>query len=230
MKTRQEQNPKTMPWFIAFWLIFWLSLFINVVIYASFAYLNGWNTMINSLNYRNQLEFTVLESQAPFTANALQWLSHFFPNEFKDLSEPLSNSTNLKIWSIRASNQTLSQKLKILKRNLTQGFNFLKQVFFLCVIKFINIFAPIWLYAMTMTLGVLDGLTARYIRTVEGGRESTFIFHHLSKTWVRLLLLLLLVDTCSPLWTLPNNIMALIVATFLFFYSRTRCAHLKKFL
>lgn len=230
MKAKREQHPKSTPWFIAFWLIFWLSLVINAVIYASFAYFKGWNASMSLLDSRYQSEFTLLEFQAPLTVYTLQRVFRFFPNEFKNLSEPLSNSTSLKTWSIRATNQTLSEKLALLKLHLKEGFNFLKQIFFLCAIKFINIFSPIWVYAMTIILGVLDGLTARYIRTVEGGRESTFIFHHLSKTWMRLLYLLLLLQTCSPFWTLSNDVMALIVATFLFFYSRTKCAHLKKFL
>ena len=95
--------------------------------------------------------------------------------------------------------------------------------------KFFSVFVSFWVFLFAAILGATDGLLERYIRTNEGGRESTFIFHRVSDTVIKIPVAILFFYLTIPLFFNPEMIvMVMSVLFFLFFYIAT--ANLKKFL
>jgi hypothetical protein len=97
------------------------------------------------------------------------------------------------------------------------------------VAKIAAVFSSWFLFLMAYLLGTLDGLTIRYRRTEEGGRESTFVFHKVSQRILSIPTLILsaylfLPLSFSPLWVVAG------VALLLFYFSQVSAANLKKFI
>ena len=97
------------------------------------------------------------------------------------------------------------------------------------IAKCISLFASVWVFIFAALIGALDGLVARYIRTSEGGRESTFIFHKVADGLLKIPVILLFLYLTSPFFINPEWVVVLMgVLFFAFFYTAT--ANLKKFL
>ena len=97
------------------------------------------------------------------------------------------------------------------------------------IAKCISLFASVWVFVFAALIGALDGLVARYIRTSEGGRESTFIFHKVADGLLKIPVILLFLYLTSPFFINPEWVVVLMgVLFFAFFYTAT--ANLKKFL
>lgn len=96
-------------------------------------------------------------------------------------------------------------------------------------VKLLLLFSASLLFLFALSLGLLDGLVSRYVRTLEAGRESAFLFHRVGNlllaapTWVLLGYLLV-----------PNDfyINAFInaLAVMLFYLSFSVSSNLKKYL
>ena len=97
------------------------------------------------------------------------------------------------------------------------------------IAKFLSVFASFWVFIFAALMGAMDGLLARYIRTNEGGRESTFIFHRVSDKVIKVPITIVFLYLSSPL-TINPEVIVLIMSLlfFVFFYIAT--ANLKKFL
>lgn len=96
----------------------------------------------------------------------------------------------------------------------------LAKCFFVFISSFVFIFA--------IMLGAMDGLLSRFIRTQEGGRESTFLFHSVSCKLALLPILILFLYFIAPLAICAQYIVILLGLVFyLFFYGMT--SNLKKY-
>lgn len=97
------------------------------------------------------------------------------------------------------------------------------------ILKLFCLLAGIAMYTMGSLMGALDGLAARYVRTEEGGRESTFFFHHITDKIIRLpplIILAYLVGVFSP----DPGVFVLLLGISLFSFFFIATSNLKKFL
>ncbi|KTD25139.1 TIGR03747 family integrating conjugative element membrane protein [Legionella maceachernii] len=74
------------------------------------------------------------------------------------------------------------------------------------LIKLIILFAAIPLFALSMIVGLVDGLNQRAIRTACLGRESSYVFHRLNHYLKKLLVILLMLWLALPLSVTPAYI------------------------
>ena len=103
-----------------------------------------------------------------------------------------------------------------------QGWHLLTLTFEGVVIKAVSLLASLLLLAVAVLLGLLDGFSKRYVRTCEGGRESTYVYHKAVSSSVSLpgfcmVLYVLLPNPLSP------EIAVLLLAVVLFFVGTVKC-------
>lgn len=116
-----------------------------------------------------------------------------------------------------------------IKTHIMRFFSILGMTFKLLIAKFASIFVSIWVFVFASILGAMDGLLSRYIRTVEGGRESTFIFHRVSGVVIKIPVAIVFLYLSTPFFLNPKwVVMVMSLLFFGFFYIAT--ANLKKFL
>lgn len=101
--------------------------------------------------------------------------------------------------------------------------------FLVLLFKFINIFGAALIYLLAALFGACDGLVTRYVRTAEGGRESTFIFHKMTDTIIQIPVWLIMIYLISPVLISPTLIIGLLALSF-FMVFNIATANLKKFL
>lgn len=94
--------------------------------------------------------------------------------------------------------------------------------------KLAGIVVSIWIYIFASLLGMLDGLLKRYVRTQEGGRESTFVFHKVSNTVLAIPAYILAVYLVVPLFINPAVVACVMAVLFYWFFSLVT-SNLKKF-
>lgn len=97
------------------------------------------------------------------------------------------------------------------------------------LLRFISVFCSIMVFVFAAILGFLDGLLTRYIRTAEGGRESTYIYHHLADSTFKLPFFLIIAYIALPLPISPLLVVA-VITLLIFMFCRISAANLKKFL
>lgn len=145
--------------------------------------------------------------------------------EFNDASV----AEHLKLWLTSLSTKTVTNKVvkatAIIKKELntvlpddnsefnniaTDLFNTSKQMgllisltAYVMLIKLTILLAAIPLFALAMTAGLVDGLNQRAIRTASLGRESSYVFHQLTRYFKRGLLMLLALWLAVPISITP---------------------------
>jgi len=97
------------------------------------------------------------------------------------------------------------------------------------IIKFISVFCSLMVFIFAGFLGLLDGLLTRYIRTAEGGRESTYVYHHLADALFKIPFCLVVAYIALP-FPLNPLIVVVILAVTTFMFCRVSGANLKKFI
>ena len=94
-------------------------------------------------------------------------------------------------------------------------------------IKFASVFLSFFIYLFALLLGAVDGLVEREIRRAEGGRESTFLFHRVADTVLKIPGLILIVFLACPIAI--NPLIAVYTMALLFFcFANILCANWKK--
>lgn len=95
--------------------------------------------------------------------------------------------------------------------------------------KTVGILCSALLFVFASSIGFLDGLVKRYVRTAEAGRESTFVFHRVSQWTLKTAAGLVFIDWVLPVKIHPLFIViALSMLLYLFFYISS--STLKKYL
>ena len=97
------------------------------------------------------------------------------------------------------------------------------------MLKFASVFASSWLYVFFALMGAIDGLLSRFIRTEEGGRESTFLFHKISASMLKLPLGVLFLYLSLPVFIEPQWVV-LVVGVLFFGFFKLSTSNLKKFI
>ena len=94
-------------------------------------------------------------------------------------------------------------------------------------IKFASIFLCFFIYLFALLLGAVDGFVEREIRRAEGGRESTFLFHKIADSILKIPGVILIIFLVCPIAI--NPLIAIYTMAFLFFcFSNILCANWKK--
>lgn len=95
--------------------------------------------------------------------------------------------------------------------------------------KLVAVFASIFVFMAFIALGTLDGLLSRYIRTSEGGRESTLMFHKMSDKLIKISCTIIFLYLICPIFINPEWIVVLL-SVLLLVYCRISTSNLKKYL
>lgn len=101
--------------------------------------------------------------------------------------------------------------------------------FKLDVVKFISVFCSVFVFIFAGFLGLIDGLLNRYIRTAEGGRESTYVYHHLAEALFKIPFCLVVAYLALPFPLNPMIVVVILTLT-TFLFCRISAANLKKFI
>jgi integrating conjugative element membrane protein (TIGR03747 family) len=141
-------------------------------------------------------------------------------------SQTLTSSSNLFDFK---SDKSAKKFISIIYQNAIQFLSVVIATTKILFAKVMNIIVSFWLYVFASLLGALDGLVKRYIRTAEGGRESTFVFHKVSHVVIQLpiwilALYLIIPDTFSP------EIVVMLISLALFAFFTIATSQLKKYL
>ena len=223
---------------------FFLGILVLVIINAYQWHNKGYNTMMFNLNGQYQTEVTSLITQnstvAAYTIAIFQLINSKFTNLVSSSKEKIASLKSLQHFRF-LQNKTKKTKKTNRQRNFITGMlnsacGYLKQIgcmlwasFILLSFKFVSIFAAILIYLFASLLGALDGLVTRYIRTAEGGRESTFVFHKITGVIIQLPCWLIIIYLISPILINPTLVIVLLALSF-FTAFNIATANLKKFL
>lgn len=85
------------------------------------------------------------------------------------------------------------------------------------------------LLIMASLIGALEGLHLRYVRTQEGGRESTLLYHHAGEKLLIVPVVALMIYLGAPL-SFSALWMSLCLCVFFFLYFKVRLSCLKKYI
>lgn len=113
--------------------------------------------------------------------------------------------------------------------DLNQGWELFLESMVLVSFKILNVLSSIWVYVLASLIGVLDGLSQRYIRTAEAGRESTYVFHKLSSALSIFPALILFAYMTLPISINPTLVASILGLVFFGFFQLT-FSNLKKYL
>ena len=137
---------------------------------------------------------------------------------------------------VQQNNQQNSRSASLFSGIFVDGLSTLAQIgamlwasFLVLLFKFINIMGATLIYVLAALLGACDGLVTRYVRTAEGGRESTFIFHKMTDTILQIPAWLIMIYLVSPVLINPTFMIGLLALSF-FMVFNIATANLKKFL
>lgn len=113
-------------------------------------------------------------------------------------------------------------------RYCQQGWHLVVLTFESVVIKAASLIASLLLLVMAVILGLLDGFCRRYVRTVEGGRESTYVYHKAVSSAVSLPSFCIILYIVLPL-PLSPEIAGILLAVVVFSLVRLSASQFKKY-
>lgn len=96
-------------------------------------------------------------------------------------------------------------------------------------LKTISVGCALFLFIFAAIIGLVDGLLARQIRTAEGGRESTFLFHRITSSLLQVPLWILVLYFALPI-TFQPLIAIVLLAVIFFSVCYLTTSQLKKYL
>jgi len=133
----------------------------------------------------------------------------------------------LKIFNSNPSNQKIWVQIKKIKTIWKHFLGIFLGTAIEVFIKFASVFLSFFIYLFALLLGAVDGLVEREIRRAEGGRESTFLFHRVADTVLKIPGLILIVFLACPIAI--NPLIAVYTMALLFFcFANILCANWKK--
>jgi hypothetical protein len=236
-KTEQQTTkPKTKKSILrsfigAVFTAFWLGLLVLISLNAYHWSRKGYNTMMLNLNNDYQTEVSSLMIRNNAFATYIVSVFKFINSKFKKI-QPLLQHTKDKTKEITQT----KNKNNFISGLLTGTSGYLQKIgcmlwacFKILLFKCISIFGAALIYLFASLLGALDGLVSRYIRTAEGGRESTFIFHKMTNAVIQFPIWLVVIYLISPALINPMLIIALLALSF-FVVFNIATSNLKKFL
>lgn len=209
--------------------IIW-ALVIGLIINCYFWEHEGYQKLILDINktYQTQVDGVSLRSrmvQSDYDAAA---------TELKNTVSNVINMTalfliNNHLYLNSHSEISESVNFKKIESFFSHCMQVLVGTFKVTVAKFIGIFSSFFVFLFASIIGAMDGLLARYIRTCEGGRESTFLYHKVSDKVLQIPVAILFLYLTSPFLVNPEYVV-IFISVVLFSFFRISTSNLKKYL
>lgn len=206
------------------------SLLIVLIVNCVMWHIQGYKKLINNLDHTYQTQITAVAYRNP-------WMSSVYKKVIRKtalvMTWSMTKTTSLldDVPYIHAVNKgkTVQKNVNTDHQALFKFINVIAATFKIVTVKLLSVFISLWVLVFACLLGAMDGLLSRYIRTCEGGRESTFIFHHIKDVVIKIPVLIMLLYLTFPVCINPEIIVLAISALlFIGFYIST--ANLKKYL
>lgn len=247
--TKKSQKPKKSKTMLQRFIsaaatAFFLGFLVLVIFNAYMWITKGYNKMIENLdnNYQEKIISSLTIQNSSISAYSVAAFE-LINDKFKKWI--LNSEKQFQLWQKNnqfgilqnlPTEKTLVKKANCIEGILESAFSSLQKIGFMLwvcftvlVFKFISIFGALLIYIFASLLGALDGLVTRYIRTAEGGRESTFIFHKLTDVIIQFPIWLIAIYLISPALINPMLIISLLALAF-FVVFNIAASNLKKFL
>ena len=125
--------------------------------------------------------------------------------------------------------KSAKQSLLTVSRFIKRSYSLLTGSGKLVIAKFFSVFISLPVMVFAALLGAADGLLKRYIRTQEGGRESTFVYHRVSDRVIALPVWILWGYLISP-FDINPQVVVVLMSILLFCFFNISTANLKKFI
>ena len=203
---------------------------IGFVINCYLWHTNGYTSLMSDLNssysnqmsdisFRNKEVATEFKESSGALSHGIDWMINKTSNI--QTSIPYTNNT--------AKGSFVRGKVSKIEVYFSDVYNILITTFKVHIAKFIGLLASFWLFVFASILGACDGLLMRYIRTSEGGRESTFVFHRVTGNVIKVPVSIVFIYLTIPVSPDPEIVAVIIsILFYMFFYIAT--SNLKKFL
>lgn len=206
---------------------FLIILVLKIVMWQITTFNETATNMIRDINnYANHIikfDNSIIDSIKIGIDNSIEYIFNKFKNIFS-----ITYDFKLKDYIGNHSSQA-ENIIKNGSEALYKFFVILLLTVILLVLKVGALFSSIFLYVSSSLLGFLDGLVSRYKRTMEAGRESTFIFHHVSKILLSIPAFLIFFYVAIPVYISPLLI-NICIAGLLFAGFRVYGSNLKKYM
>ncbi len=201
-------------------------LFIGIVINFFIWHHEGYAKLMNDMDitYQHQVHGISLRNQTAAVHEGA-WIGFVFDhlNEWKKFSGNKIKKKKL------AENDSLTQPTNFALTLLNKVYYVSTGTFKILIAKFLSVFSSIWVFIFAALIGGIDGLLKRYIRTIEAGRESTYIFHRVSDFLIKIPVGMLFLYLTLPIFIRPE-LVALLMSVTVFLFCYTATSNLKKFL
>lgn len=229
MTKENEVKKKTRSLFYKTWMVLVIAIVVSVIWHSIDWMRLGYSQMYLNLDYQISVFAKDIIKRQPFMLKEFLMLENKFEASSVEFANPIllqeekvANHYGIKGHRFKSS----IAKIGLFFR---KAWNVTKLSFLLVCIKFISIMSSILLFAFSGLLGALDGLRRRYIRTIEAGRESTYLYHNISTLFRQVPVLFVLVYLLAPI-SISATLVILMISVGLFIYSNLFFSTLKKFL
>lgn len=227
----KDAEVKKKPQSLAYktWIVLMIAIIVSVAWHTVDWMRMGYSQMYLNLDKQITLFARDIIQRQPFLLKEYLLIENSFEENTESITSPIliqeekvANTYTVKGNKFKES----AAKIGIFFR---EAWNVAKLSFLLVCIKFISIFSSFLLFIFSGLLGALDGLRRRYIRTMEAGRESTYLYHNISSLFRQIPALLVLVYLLVPV-SIPATLVIVLISAGLFVYCDLFFSTLKKFL
>lgn len=222
--------------------------FLVVSLISAYQWISsGYESSMQNLDKKISRETEVMKLRSPVLLNnsmkMILWIKGLLDRTKLNLENPTKDLNRIKPAVLNSDAKEVSNKQKKSKseaidvtsvgKDILNAFTKIGKILWLSFIfllfKIIEVYAASILYLFTSLLGALDGLMKRYIRTEEGGRESTFAFHWITNITIKFPFLLIFLYFILPIEINPVVLTCLIASSFFLIFN-VLTTSLKKFL
>ncbi len=210
---------------------FFIMLCVNAYMWDK----QGYQTLIHSLNHQYQLQ-----TQNIFNRDKSLLLEY---NSISNQEIQVINSEKNNIHKIIKNNQfnfstyfsdhnvnnEIINKTHLIEKFINKITAISADTIKIIFAKLASVFASTLVFIAFIILGTSDGLLSRYIRTSEGGRESTLMFHKVSDKLIQASHIIIYLYLICPIFISPEWIVVLL-SVLLLMYCKVATSNLKKYL
>lgn len=189
----------------------------------------GYGKTVAALDAQIALFAADVIEREPFLLNAFLTMETNMTASVKHMTLSMPKNTIKKASLHRFMSSSWTKTTQQLSLFFSKGWQVMQLSFLLVMIKFIGIISSLLLFIFSGLLGALDGLNRRYVRTIEAGRESTYLYHNISALFKQVPMFVVLVYIVAPL-TIPTTFIIALISVALFVYCNLFFTNLKKFL
>tara|TARA_R110002167_G_scaffold93474_7_gene250491 strand:- start:4040 stop:4756 length:717 start_codon:yes stop_codon:yes gene_type:complete len=215
--------------------MFFTAVLVGLIINSIYWAYSGYDKTINSLNniYVTQVE-GISVSHSTFSHYYLKGLSkvYHWSNVGQGMAfDAIEHSVNTLTSDrgISFDKAKFHEKLVTAETYLQKSKNIFLMTFNVIAAKFLGILSSSFVILFAVMLGVLDGLLNRYIRTREGGRESSFLYHRAAVWMVRIPFFIIVLYLSIPI-EINTELVILGVGLLAFMLTFNYAKTIKKFL